>query len=181
ESFEEKADEMAPGENITGGTDIRGDIEKIEELLDQGVDYLQKFIDSYNTNKLMALVYMKNYITNKYLQKGVYSFEEIAEKLNNSMDLEPYFDFFRMVYNELQEVSSFSDLMDTSVTHTYSSLFNRQNAKEDFIKDVKLAIQGGETLNIRALRRIAAFVGLPGDIRDTTIQEYVEFAIVDLA
>jgi hypothetical protein len=100
------------------------------------------------------------------------------------------FDAIKQGYASFRETSddnTYSKLDSNTRDFTYEYFTNRLDNKEikttpkqEFIKEIQNKLINKEKLNIVSIRKIAESFGLT-DIKDTTLQEYVEMAIINEA
>jgi hypothetical protein len=163
--------------------DIQGDIDKINQLFEKGIDLYEKFRSELATSPVDAFEYLRRHIVSQYLYHGKYEFKEIVTDMNRVFPVEEYFDYIKLTYMSIQssDTDGYSNLMEARVNYDYDSIFNVQDPKNTFVEMVLEAINNKEKFSIVRLRQMAVDSGIDSNIKDTTLQEYAELAIVKKA
>lgn len=123
-----------------------------------------------------------------YLKDGWFKFSDIIEDLyaKYGEKIRPFFDAMKQVYGGYfnsvatdEEAAKMDGNLRGFTLDSIISKFNSNSTpKRSFIDTVKGWITNKEKTDIRGLRKLADGLGI--DVKDTTLQEYVEVAVVEL-
>lgn len=160
--------------------DVQGDIDKINQVFEKGIDLYEKFRAALTTSPMEAFEHLKRHIISDYLYHGKYEFKEVITDMNRVFPVEKYFDYIKAAYLSIQtnDIDGYANLMESDVNYNYDSIFNVQDPKNTFVEMVLEGINNKEKFSIIKLRQMAVDAGLDSEIRDTVLQEYAELAIV---
>ena len=119
-----------------------------------------------------------------YTKQRIYKFADIVSDASDAMGemSRELFDAMKSAYAAYRETAddfTYSQLDQNTRDFTYEMLFAQEPEQQvdDFVNRIRSELQAGEKLNIVKIRSIASEYGLDGT-RDTTLQEYVEAAII---
>lgn len=127
-----------------------------------------------------------------YTKAGVYKLADIIEDAYEKFGgiSKEMFDAIKSGYASFRENTddqTYSKLDENTRNYTYEYFKNRlaneevrTNPKQEFVDDIQNRLINKEKLNIVSIRKIADSFGLT-NIKDTTLQEYVEMAIINEA
>jgi len=126
-------------------------------------------------------------VVGMYMKAGVHKFSDMIENAYAKYGdaVREIFDELKgayLTYRDVQATDAEAAQMDSSLRgitfdDIISPLDEKNNPKDNFIKDVATLLADGEKLNIVSIRAIALANGLT-DVQDTELQEYVEAAII---
>jgi hypothetical protein len=166
--------------------------EKVDKKLDDAFkdlrDELGKLMTGVNPNALIKA----SKIIAIYTESGVYKLSDIIEDAYEKFGelSKEMFDAIKQGYASFRETAdndTYAKLDVNTRDFTYDYFTNRlvndeiqSTPKQDFIEEIQNKLINKEKLNIVSIRKIAESFGLV-EIKDTTLQEYVEMAIINEA
>ena len=161
--------------------------EKQRKKIDDALDDLLNSINSKLTMGVDPEIMIKGVkVVSAYTEAGIFKLQDILTDVKErfgelSRDL---FDAIKSAYGAYRETASediYNNLDHNTRNITYESLaYNPDVSVDSFIREIQNKIADGEKLNIVSIRKIADEHNLK-DIKDTTLQEYVELAIINEA